>query len=218
MKLPVWSFTLLNTYANCPRQAHHKYVLKDLAGEEPSPAMTWGIEVHEAMEARIKGKRLPENMTPYEAFVAPLTGARAEMKLGVRHDFTPCGFFDQEVAGRGKLDATVVQPGGENAVIVDWKTGARREDSFELELFSVLLKAHYPKLKKITGWYVWLKDKRIGTIHDLSDTERSRAEIENRVAQLRRSFAVDAWPPRQSGLCPWCPVKKCEFHPERRST
>ena len=50
MKLPVASYSFLNTWAICPHQAARKYIVKDLPREPETPEMAWGNAVHEAME------------------------------------------------------------------------------------------------------------------------------------------------------------------------
>lgn len=209
----VGSYTLLNTFERCARQAHHRFVLKDQKFVE-TEEIRWGTRVHEAMEARLNGKPLPDEMKHHEEWFAELTGAKAEVKLGVRRDWTPCGFFDKDVWFRGKLDVLLKTALG--AVIIDWKTGKRREDADELKIFAALLKAHHPDLQRISGWYLWLKDRSVGRLHDLSDAKTKQAEITGRMERLDRSLATGYWPPHETPLCGWCSVQSCEFHPEKQ--
>jgi hypothetical protein len=102
------------------------------------------------------------------------------------------------------------------AMIIDHKTGKKREDKGELELHAVLLKAKYPHLTTIKGWYNWLQLMQMGAVYDLSDTQRVLGELRLKRAEIARafSFGTEAFPPRQNPLCPWCPVKTCNYHPE----
>ena len=79
----------------------------------------------------------------------------------------------------------------------------------------MLLKAAIPTLTKITGWYVWLKERRTGKVHDLSDTEGKLENIRQRYARIEDAFATQSWPAQQNPLCPWCPVMTCSFNPRR---
>ncbi len=210
MKIP-WSYSLLNTAENCLRKAHHIYWLKDLPRED-SEALRWGIRVHDALEKRINdGKPLPEELKDYERFAAPLKIGKAEIKCGIRQDGTKTDFFAKDVWGRGKVDAAFVD--ANKALIVDWKTGKVREDPDELEIGAVLLKAMFPQIDKIMGWYVWLKDKKMGKMWDLSDTATKLPQIRERVARIEDAERTGHFPPQQNPLCGWCPVKTCEFHP-----
>lgn len=209
----IGSYTLLNTFERCKRQAHRRYVVKDLP-KEKSVHLDWGQRVHDAMEEAIRGAPLPDDMLQWEHFLSPLGGAVAEAKLGVKEDWSPCGFFDPKCYFRTKIDVSMVK--GNAAAIVDWKTGKRREDADELEINAALLKAHMPELETITGWYVWLKDNALGTVHDLSATAGKQAEISRRMSVVRQSEQMSYWPPTENALCGWCPVKDCEFWRERR--
>lgn len=216
MKLPPWSFSHLRTAENCLRQYHHLYILKDIPFEE-TEATRWGNVVHSAMENRLKtGAPLAEDFKAYEPFVPAKSGrlrGLVEYKLGIRQDGTSCDFFAEDVWGRGKLDFALVDHEQHTAAIVDWKTGKVREDPDELEIFALLLKAKYPALEKITGWYVWLKECKMGKVWDLSDTNGKLAQVKHRLERVQHAADMDAFEPRQGPLCPWCNVKTCEYHP-----
>lgn len=215
MKPFVWSATNLRDADNCLRAFEHKHILKDIPFEE-TVATRWGSKVHTAMEARLRaGLPLPEGMETYEQFIPPKTGLRGliEFKMGMKADGSACGFFDEGVWGRGKMDFGLINADAKTAAIVDWKTGKVREDPDELEIFAVLLKAKYPDLETITGWYVWLKETRMGKVHDLSDTNGKLANIKFRVEKIHHAMQMQAFEPRQSGLCGFCPVRTCEYRP-----
>ena len=205
---------MLSAFDKCPRQAFHRYVAKDLP-KETSPALDWGIAVHEALEAHVRDYvPLPEGMERYEPRAAALPlGSQVERKLGIRFNGSPCDFFATDVWGRGKLDISVVN--GPHAVIIDWKTGKVREDPDELEVFAVLLDAHHPGIIGIMGFYVWLATSKIGKIHDLSDTVVKLAQIRGRWERVQKAHRTDHWPPQQSPLCGWCSVYSCEFNPKK---
>jgi hypothetical protein len=37
-------------------------------------------------------------------------------------------------------------------------------------------------------------------------------DYRERVARLEAAFANNVWNPTSTPLCPWCPVKTCEFN------
>ncbi len=218
MKLPPWSWSLLDTADRCLLQAKHKYVVRDLPREPETEPMRWGNKVHRGMENRLKIEApLTDGMEPFEVFVAPLDVAPgqlwAEKWFGMREDGSPCRSLDDDCWGRGKLDVSIVDD--TYALIVDWKTGKVREDPDELEIGAVLLKATYPKLERISGWFVWLKERRTGKVHDLSDTAGKLENIRQRYARLEEAVRMDHFPAQQNPLCPWCPVMTCSFNPRR---
>ena len=60
-----WSFSALKQYLNCPKQYHALKILKTYE-QKVSEAMTYGTEVHKALENYVKdGTPLPTN---YEKF------------------------------------------------------------------------------------------------------------------------------------------------------
>lgn len=214
VKLPPWSYSFLSTADNCPHQALHKFVLRDIEKVE-TKAQADGIAVHEALARRITKKTpLSDPYAHLEGLIRPFEqhglDMQAELKLGVKLDRSPCDFFDKNVWGRGVID--VVAQKGENALIIDWKNGKQREDPFELKIQACLLKAKYPELKLIEGFYFWLKSMDIGPRYNLSDTDAHWQAITARVMDLVRCLQLDNWPKVQSPLCGWCDYTPCEHN------
>lgn len=213
----VGSYTILNTYKNCPHQMARRYIVRDQPYVE-TPEIKWGNKVHEAFEFRVGGRKvLPTDMQQWEQFAVPFDGktVQVEQKLGMTQEGRPTGFFDKDVWFRGKADVTIINDA--TAYINDWKTGGSKyEDPFELATGAVLLHAKNPQLKKIVGSYTWLKENRVGQMYDLSDTLatwREMCRLMGEILALRASGGP--YPKRQSGLCGWCSVKDCEHHRER---
>jgi len=110
---------------------------------------------------------------------------------------------------RGKIDATITN--GDAAFLPDWKTGSSKyENPFELEVQALLLRAARPGLKKIAGHYVWLKENRVGVVHDLSDFNATWVTINNKVEVIEDCMMSGDWPKNKNPLCGYCPVKDCE--------
>jgi hypothetical protein len=95
--------------------------------------------------------------------------------------------------------------------LIDWKTGKVREEPFELEVQAFLLKAHRPRLEIIKGRFFWLKEKRLGDVHDLSDTERTANSIRRQIGEIE-SRREREWPKTPNPLCGWCRVTSCEHN------
>jgi hypothetical protein len=207
----IWSYSFLNKFLQCPHEAWHRYVLKDVPYVE-TPQMKFGNEVHTAMEHRLKGKPLPKLLERYEFFIEPLKrySVQPEMKLGVNATGEPCSFFAPDVWGRGKIDVPIIVK--DSAVLLDWKTGKVWEDPFELEVQAVLLKAHYPELNRIVGSYVWLNESRVGVIYDLSNTKNTWDKINATMTYLKTCETLNRWEKKPGKLCAWCPVKSCEHN------
>jgi PD-(D/E)XK nuclease superfamily len=206
----IWSYSFLRDFRNCPQKAFRKYVRRDLPPED-SPALREGIAVHQALEDHInKGAPAPPHLEPH---TRPLIakGARAEVKLGMTKDRTPAGFWD-DPWGRGKVDVLLIDPPA--AFIVDWKTGKVREDPHELLVQAMLVKANHPGVSRVSGCFTWLKEGRMGKIHDLTDIDRTYHDTVDVMAEAE-SYGED-WPVKPNALCAWCPVADCRFNANPR--
>lgn len=217
LKLPTsWSYTMLSNFENCPRKAWHMYVARDLPKVE-TEAMKWGIRVHEALERRLdKRTPLPEDMARYEKFAAVLEPRRPRVEFWMQMDEQGrATSHPSKTWGKGKLDVLILNDHETEALIVDWKTGKVREDPFELQVFSLLVKAFWPEIKKISGMYLWLAEDRAGKLHDLTDTGRANAKVRELWNAMQALNPAERWLPNPNPLCGWCSVKTCEFNRER---
>lgn len=215
MQTPVLSFTFLSNFDNCPRKAWHLYVAKDLPKTPTTPEQQHGQDVHKAFECRLRAnKPFGTPYAHYEPFAAAAeqySGKKlVEENLAITASGSPTDFFGKDVWVRGKVDWAVLRE--DAGVILDWKTGKPREDAFELELFALMLKCTYPGLKSLTGIYVWLKDNKLGKVHDLSNFARTYNDVKLRSKDIEALDPDKEWPAKPNPLCGWCPHKKCEHN------
>jgi hypothetical protein len=214
MKFPVLSYTLLNTWDICAHQAARRYIIKDLPKEPQTKEMVWGNYVHDAMEKRVKHKTpLPADIVAYEKYAAPLDQCtvQAEQKLGFTAAGRPCGFFDNDVWFRGKVDISILLR-TDAAAVVDWKTGKPREEPFELETSALLLQAHKPEITYLVGTYVWFKEDRKGDLHQLSNTEKTWKKINTRASEIQWSIDKGEFTKTPGPLCGFCNVFDCQHN------
>jgi hypothetical protein len=221
MKPISWSFTALENFANCPWKFYLTRVSKQVP-DTPGEAALWGSRVHTALELRVKdGIPLPEGMTQWEGIAAKIAGMKGEVfteqQLCINRDFRPTGWFAEDAWCRGIVDAGAIN--GQRAVALDYKTGKRKPDSYQLSLFSALMFAHYPQVEFVYTGFVWLKtgqiDKDEFSKKELAHTWQT---ILPKVQRLEQAYEKNAWPKRPSGLCGWCPVGRehCEFWKEKK--
>ena len=214
--IPKWSYSFLSDYQICPYRVQSKYITKD-AKHEDTEAIRWGNTCHAALDKAISaGSPLEGEVGRYAPWASAFTGqpVETEVRLGVREDGTPCGFYDEDCYGHGKVDV-VLTPGDSTIRIFDWKTGKVREDDFELRVNAVFAQARNPEVRHIWGWYVWLGQGaagKLGVRHDLSDVERTWAEIDSMMHTIRANAAIHHWPKREGPMCKFCPVKQCEYN------
>jgi hypothetical protein len=210
----VGTYTLLNTFKNvCEHQAYRRYIKRDQPYVE-TEAMRWGTAVHKAMDARVgSGVVLPDDMRQWEHYAQPFDAyaVKTELQLGINRQGAPVDFWASDVWFRGKIDVAVIA--NDKALITDWKTGSSKfEDPLELACGALLLKAAFPQLTKTVGRYIYLKENKIGQMHDLSDFGKMWTTLCEFMSVIADKIRSDDWPKRKSGLCGWCSVKDCENH------
>lgn len=174
-----------------------------------------GIKVHEALENRIaNGTPLPKHLRKFEstcAFLSEDGDVQVEREMTLTDDLTPTDWTAPDAWLRSKLDILVVK--GANALVMDWKTGKRRMDMFQLRLFAAQVFRHYPEVKRVSTSLVWLRDGIIDTeVIEREEYNSIMADILHRIKRIYDAYEEATWPARPSGLCNYCPAKHdCEY-------
>ena len=216
-KRPSWSYSALSAFETCPRRYQLTRVTKEVV-EPPSEAMTWGNRVHQMLEDYAKNQTpIPGELQKYQRYVDKILDRDGkhiiEEKLAINDRFNPTGWMSKDTWCRGIVDIGVI--GETKGYLLDWKTGKRKPDMTQLQLFAALAFAHYPWIDEVVTGFIWLKDGKM-------DKNRFwRADLPDiwngflpGVKRLELAFESDKWPAKPSGLCKnWCPVGKsrCEF-------
>ncbi|MDE2097888.1 MAG: PD-(D/E)XK nuclease family protein [Patescibacteria group bacterium] len=218
--IPPWSYSAINTFDTCPKQYYHRYILKEK--DPQTEVMLHGIEVHRALEYRLRDKKpLPEYLLPHEKLVLSIEKAahggdvHAELPLAITKDFTPCGFFDADVWGRGKADIVVQK---KNKLWVgDWKTGKVREKKFQVQVFAAFIFKMFPEAEIVYANNLWLQENKIGENY-LFTREGEKAlwaDILYKISRIEQAYEKNKFDPKPSGLCGSCPVKSCPHNSNR---
>jgi hypothetical protein len=208
---------MLSAFDNCPWKGFRMYIAKDLAKTNDSKR-DWGNTLHKAFSMYItRGRALPREAIKYAPTLAPLQAQKpfTELPLAVRRDGSPCGFFDDGVFVRGYGDVVMLR--GPMALILDFKSGKKREDSAELRLHSMMLRAAHPELERVLGQYIWLQHvdmglSPMGQQHDVSDTVATWAYVEQAMDEIEHMLTNNHFPKQPNPLCGWCPVMDCEHN------
>lgn len=221
-----WSFTKFKNFEVCPKRHYEVDIAKNYV--ETSEALTWGNEVHLAMEKAVTGKSpLPDTMREYQPWVERYTAARpgegetyVENKYAITKDFRPTQWKDWNGAWyRGVAD--LVRLDGPVALAVDWKTGASKNahDSRQLMLMSQCIFVHYPQVQRIKAEFVWLKEGYSSPeIFNRSTIHQEWPPVLARVAEMENAAKTMNYPPKPGKFCArWCPVSSCVYHGKRHS-
>jgi len=210
-----WSYTSLSAFENCPLRYYRTRVEK--AYPEPqSTEMVWGNQVHQALEQRLRDATpLPELLHTYEPYagrIAAMRGTLAvERKVAVTANYQETDWFAPDVWCRGIFDVVIDQ--GERVLVLDWKTGKRKPESNQLELFAALASIVFPNAVVFDTMFIWLKHEATDmTRYTKRDIPLIWSKFTQRAKHIDDALATKEFPAKPSGLCRrYCPVKSCSF-------
>jgi RecB family exonuclease len=219
--MTAWSYSSIKTFEQCPKKYFHLKVAKDVK-DDPGEAADYGTAVHLAAEEFIKeGKPIPDKfayMRPIVDRLAALPGEKhAELKLGMKRDFSPCGFFDKDVWWRGIADLLVIDR--HRAWCVDYKTGksARYADTKQLDLLAGAVFSHFPEVMKIKSSLLFVvSGDLIAKKHVITERSEYLSVFDEQLDRLDAAMENGVWNAKTSPLCGWCPVTTCEHWKPRR--
>lgn len=212
------SYSSIKMFENCPKNYFHQRIEKSV--RDPGNAVTaYGERIHKSLELRLgEGEGLDRESGRYEALCGSIEklalGADAltvEEEMTLNEKLEPTGWWDADAWLRSKIDVLVRD--GSKAYMFDWKTGKRRPDFDQLEMFAVQVFKHYPQVEQIKTTFVWLKEMRMDSETFTRAQEPAIWEkILSKINRIEGALEADNWPAKPSGLCNWCPCKNfCEY-------
>jgi hypothetical protein len=211
------SYSALKLYENCPLRYYRQRVVKDIV-DEGGTASKDGERIHKFLEDRLReNKELPQEVSRYEKLCQSVeklsTGGELhiEKELVLTENLTPTGWWDADAWLRSKLDVLVIK--GTTAVVMDWKTGKRRPDFFQMELFAAQVFKHFPEVQTCKTTLVWLRENAMDSeTYEREQTNGLWANALGKIAKIYKSLDHDNWPAKPSGLCRYCPARHdCDF-------
>lgn len=209
------SFSSLKMYENCPKRYYYQRISKEVK-DTGSDATYYGERVHEALEHRLESKvDLTEETKAYEPLCAMIEGLggtlHVEQKLCLSENLTATGWWDDDAWLRSILDVLVIKDN--TAIVFDWKTGKRRPDFTQLEMFALQVFRHHPDIDNVKSCFIWLKDMTMDSdTYHRTNSDDMWVGLLSRVERIKQSAEHGKWPPKPSGLCRYCPAKNiCEY-------
>jgi len=212
------SYSSLKMFENCPKRFLHQRIersVRDTMGAEAAE----GNRIHKAFEDRLKPAKepLPRDLEGFEAMCVSLEQSVGngqlliEKELTLTANLTPTSWWGKDAWLRSKLDVLVIK--GPDATVIDWKTGKRRVDQFQLDLFAGQVFIHYPEVTTVNTAFAWTQDKALDTkVYMRSDNDTIWQTTLTKTARIDHALEADVWPARPSGLCKWCPCYNfCEY-------
>ena len=155
------SYSSIKLYENCPYRCFRQRVVKDVV-DEGGEASKYGERIHQYLEYRLKDNNsLPQEVARYEPLcqsverIAEGGELHIEKELVLSDNLTPTGWWDADAWLRSKLDILIIK--GHDAVVMDWKTGKRKPDFFQMQMFAAQVFKHHPDVQRVKTSLVWLK-------------------------------------------------------------
>lgn len=211
-----WSFSTLKKFENC--QWAVKLGKVDKIYVESGEAAQRGTLIHDGCEAWVRGKipELPaDGRTKFDAFSADFAQLREDFRAGkvsleddwgIRKDWSPCDWDDEELWGRAKLDGFVLE--NENScVIIDYKTGKKfgNEMKHADQGLSYALHAmhRYPELDvfKVEFWYL---DEGVKMIRSFNRRQLSMLLLRYHNRAVKLTTTRDFIPSANAHTCRFC--------------
>ena len=211
------SFSSLKMFENCPYRYYNQRIMKKVT-DQGGEASQYGERVHKFLEDRLgKGESLPDEVAKLEVVAARLEAAAKdhemyfEKELTLNANLEPTGWWAKDAWMRSKLDVLILRD--DDAVVIDWKTGKRRPDFTQLELFALQVFAHYPYINKVSSSCIWIKDTALDKeVYKRDQAHTMWESLLTRVGRIEQALEHDTWPAKPSGLCNYCPCKPfCEY-------
>jgi len=198
------SYSSIKLFENCPLRYKEQRVTKSVV-DKGHEASIHGDRIHKSIEARIKSNTaLPQDMEAYEPIVASVVNSvgngllEVEKELTITSNMVPCGWWDAEAWLRSKLDILLVK--GPSANVMDWKTGKRRTDMFQMELFAAQVFLHYPEVEKVKTTLVWFKENKTDSeVFYRKDSSALWANVLGKIERIEKALEYDNWPAKPSG-------------------
>lgn len=209
------SFSRLATFEQCQQKFDYMYVSKSVQ-DKPTVHTEYGTRVHEKLELYGRGTLPAEEFAAdpeagkYKGLLDRVLSAPGEklfeQQMSIRRDKTPCGWFDKDVWIRGIADVLVLN--GDDAIILDWKTGKPKENPTQLQLFAALVFEHYPAVQRVKSAFLWLKT---GTLDDMTykraHLKHIWSALEPRFDKVQEVVDLGVYKAKPGPLCNWCAAK-----------
>jgi hypothetical protein len=210
------SYSSIKLYENCPLRYFRQRIIKDVV-DEGGEASKYGERIHAFLEKRLKGAEIEKEVAAYEPLcqsverLAQGGELHIEKELVLTENLTPTSWWAPDAWLRSKLDVLVLR--GADAVVMDWKTGKRNADQFQMQMFAAQVLKHFPEVQRVKTSLVWLKTLEMDTEqYNRGNINAVWAEVMKRIQRIHDSLEHDQWPARPSGLCRYCPCRHdCDF-------
>jgi len=218
-----FSYSRLKNWLSCPKRTYNYDLapwderIKDAPGE----ALTEGIRIHDAMAKALEGKQeLPPDMQEYQVYIDQVLGGApgkilVEKNYAFDRNFNACMYKSHSVFWRCKID--VIKLGERGAVVLDWKSGARKVEEDQLFLSAQAIFAHHPEIELVSASFVWLNEKPDDAFTTVDykrvDMAKGWARLMPTINAMIKAYETEDFPAKPGGLCKsYCGVLSWPYH------
>lgn len=197
-----WSLTSLTTYEKCPAQYKYRYIDK-IPTPPAGGAAARGTEIHATLERYLTGglDELPSEINYWTSLCKALKeqGAIPEHTIKLGRAWNP---VTEDHWYKGVLDVKVLK--GEEATVIDWKTGKIYPGHDDQKtLYSLAVFAEEPSVLRVRARHIYLDlGKERERVFDRNEVLQLRTAWEQRVERLEN--AKEFLPSPHYG-CRFCP-------------
>ena len=210
------SYSSIKQFENCPQRFYRQRIVRDIT-DPGGEASKHGERIHTMFENRLKGAGLDPEIAKFDPICEAVIKSAEGGTLLVEHEMTltqnlaPTGWWDDDAWLRSKLDVLIIKGG--TATVIDWKTGKRNPDMFQMVLFAAQVFKHFPEVSRVNSTLVWLKDVRKDyETYSREASDQLWVEILTRIRRIYQARVTGVWPAKPSGLCNYCPAQSsCQW-------
>lgn len=222
-KLMPLSFSRLSCFEQCPAKFDYLYNSKTVKDQDNEHTL-YGTRVHTGLElyGRMMGGDAnaeaelalaggEQDWGPHRGMVEKIIARPGdkyfEYQMAIDAAKQPCEWFAKEVWLRGIADVLIID--GDSAWCGDWKTGKVKDNPTQMQVFALMVFAHFPLVQRVKASFIWLNHNEIST------TEYTRSMVPAlwgalgpRFAAVQDAVDLGVFKAKPTGLCGWCPAKQ----------
>ncbi len=209
-----WSFSRLNDYRKCPKQAFYKHIKK--LKERESDALIRGSAIHEMCQVfsqKTAKTKCPKELETFEAEFRVLQKHRStlacEQQVAFNKKWEKVDWFDKDAWCRQIVDAWYL-PTPQRLVVIDYKTGKLNDDHLEqLTLYALSGLLLFPAIEEVEV-QLWYLDQGVQRpdepkVYTRKDVPALKKLWESNVASLLKDRSFKERPGK---ACTWCSFSK----------
>lgn len=222
-----WSHSALDMADKCLRTYYEQRVAKTSRQAETA-ALRKGNAIHLAIEERLKrGVRFDQMGLPgemlhelqrfewaFETYGALMQNGDVLVEGAVAIDGAgqPCGFWDKQFWGRGKLDLQIKFPDRETVFVVDWKTGKVWPSLDQAQRYAAFIFASDPWCNRVIVQFAYVTANTLAQayVFNRADSAGLLDKTKLTLHKILTSYQTGLWPETKNVGCRWCPVEDCE--------